>query len=177
MSSSKWALVTGASVEIGESFTRLLAKQGYNIALVARDEVRLHERADSLREKFGVQTFVLVADLATDAGCKVVEDYISTYPIEVLINNAGGGIFEHVPIAQFDPPFEEYFATPQSVDFALLCGAHGVSHHQVRSLSQLRKLTAKLPAKGIRLLEVATNRELDAATRKRLFTQVAASLA
>jgi|UniRef100_UPI004049E446 uncharacterized protein len=92
MSSSKWALVTGASVGIGESFTRLLAKQGYNIALVARDEVRLHERADSLREKFGVQTFVLVADLATDAGCKVVEDYISTYPIEVLINNAGFGI-------------------------------------------------------------------------------------
>jgi uncharacterized protein len=92
MSSSKWALVTGASVGIGESFTRLLAKQGYNIALVARDEVRLHERADSLREKFGVQTFVLVADLATDAGCKVVEDYIITYPIEVLINNAGFGI-------------------------------------------------------------------------------------
>ena len=92
MSSSKCALVTGASVGIGESFTRLLAKQGYNIALVARDEVRLHERADSLREKFGVQTFVLVADLATDAGCKVVEDYISTYPIEVLINNAGFGI-------------------------------------------------------------------------------------
>ncbi len=92
MSSSKWALVTGASVGIGESFTRLLAKQGYNIALVARDEVRLHERADSLRKKFGVQTFVLVADLATDAGCKVVEDYIITYPIEVLINNAGFGI-------------------------------------------------------------------------------------
>ena len=92
MSSSKWALVTGASVGIGESFTRLLAKQGYNIALVARDEVRLHERADSLREKFGVQTFVLVADLATDAGCKAVEDYISTYEIEVLINNAGFGI-------------------------------------------------------------------------------------
>jgi short-subunit dehydrogenase len=92
MSSSKWALVTGASVGIGESFTRLLAKQGYNIALVARDEARLHERADSLREKFGVQTFVLPADLATEAGCKAVEDCISTYEIEVLINNAGFGI-------------------------------------------------------------------------------------
>lgn len=92
MGSSKWALVTGATAGIGESFTRLLAKQGYNIALVARDEVRLHERADSLREKFGVQTFVLVADLATDAGCKAVEDYIAAYEIEVLINNAGFGI-------------------------------------------------------------------------------------
>jgi 2-succinyl-5-enolpyruvyl-6-hydroxy-3-cyclohexene-1-carboxylate synthase len=39
----------------------------------------------------------------------------------VLINNRGGGIFEHLPVAQFDPPFEEYFATPQTVDFAKLC--------------------------------------------------------
>lgn len=89
---AKWALVTGATAGIGESFTRLLAAKGYNIALVARDEARLHERAAGLREKYGVQTFVLPADLATDLGCRAVEDYISTYPIEVLINNAGFGI-------------------------------------------------------------------------------------
>jgi 2-succinyl-5-enolpyruvyl-6-hydroxy-3-cyclohexene-1-carboxylate synthase len=94
----------------------------------------------------------------------------------VLINNAGGGIFEHLPVAQFDPPFEEYFATPQSVDFAKLCAAHGIAHTLVHSLSQLRKLTAKLPPRGVHVLEVTTNRELDAALRKRLFTQVAASL-
>jgi uncharacterized protein len=102
MSSSKWALVTGATVGIGESFTRLLAKQGYNIALVARDEVRLHERAAGLREKFGVQTFVLVADLATVAGCKAVEDYISTYDIEVLVNNAGFGINKAFTVSELE---------------------------------------------------------------------------
>ena len=89
---AQWALVTGATAGIGESFTRLLASKGYNVALVARDEARLHERAAGLREKYGVQTFVLPADLATEAGCKAVEDYISSYPIEVLINNAGFGI-------------------------------------------------------------------------------------
>jgi len=92
MTSTRWALVTGATAGIGESFTRLLAAKGYNVALVARDEARLHERAGALREKYGVQTFVLPADLATEAGCRAVEDYISTYPIEVLINNAGFGI-------------------------------------------------------------------------------------
>ena len=89
---AQWALVTGATAGIGESFTRLLASKGYNIALVARDEVRLHERADELREKYGIQTFVLPADLATKNGVKSVEKYIQSYEIEVLINNAGFGI-------------------------------------------------------------------------------------
>lgn len=89
---AQWALVTGATVGIGESFTRLLASKGYNIALVARDEVRLHERAGELREKYGIQTFVLPADLATKSGVKSVEKYIQSYEIEVLINNAGFAI-------------------------------------------------------------------------------------
>ena len=89
---AQWALVTGATVGIGESFTRLLASKGYNVVLVARDEARLHERAAGLREKYGVQTFVLPADLSTDAGCASVEDYIKTYEIDVLINNAGFGL-------------------------------------------------------------------------------------
>lgn len=89
---SKWALVTGATAGIGESFTRLLASKGFNIALVARDEARLHERAAALREKYGVQTYVLPADLATAQGCTAIEDYIKEFEIEVLINNAGFGI-------------------------------------------------------------------------------------
>ena len=89
---SKWALVTGATAGIGESFTRMLASKGFNIALVARDEARLHQRAAALRDKYGVQTFVLPADLATDQGCKSVEEYLNEFEIEVLINNAGFGI-------------------------------------------------------------------------------------
>jgi short-subunit dehydrogenase len=88
----KWALVTGATAGIGESFTRLLAAKGFNLVLVARDEVRLHERASGLKEKFGADSVVIVADLATEAGCARVEDYIRANEIEVLINNAGFGI-------------------------------------------------------------------------------------
>lgn len=87
-----WALVTGATAGIGESFTRLLASKGYNIALVARDEARMHERAAVLRDTYKVQTFVLKADLATNQGCAEVEKYLESYEIDVLINNAGFGI-------------------------------------------------------------------------------------
>lgn len=86
-----WALVTGATSGIGESFTRLLASHKYNIVLVARDLPRLQERAQGLEEKFGVKTHVIQADLATDEGCLKVENYILENQIDVLINNAGFG--------------------------------------------------------------------------------------
>ena len=87
-----WALVTGATAGIGESFTRLLAANNYNIVLVARDLPRLQERASALVSTYGVETFIIQADLSTDGGCSLVEKYISENEIDVLINNAGFGI-------------------------------------------------------------------------------------
>jgi 2-succinyl-5-enolpyruvyl-6-hydroxy-3-cyclohexene-1-carboxylate synthase len=91
----------------------------------------------------------------------------------VLINNNGGGIFEHLPVADFQPPFEEFFATPQRVDFTTLCRAYGVKHVAVRSWDHFAGLIARLPARGIRVLEVRTNRKSDAACRRELFRAVA----
>ena len=97
-----WALVTGATVGIGESFTRLLAHNGYNIVLVARDLPRLQERAKSLESTFGIATKVIQADLATDAGCKAIEDFITNNQIDVLINNAGFGLNKAFTVSQLD---------------------------------------------------------------------------
>ena len=97
-----WALVTGATVGIGESFTRLLAHNGYNIVLVARDLPRLQERAKTLESTFGIATTVIQADLATDAGCRTLEDFIANNQIDVLINNAGFGINKAFTMSQLD---------------------------------------------------------------------------
>jgi short-subunit dehydrogenase len=86
----KWALVTGATVGIGDCFARLLAAEGYNLVINARSAEKLNERADFLRSTFGVEVEVLPADLAVD--CEKVEKYISTHEIEVLVNNAGFGL-------------------------------------------------------------------------------------
>lgn len=94
----------------------------------------------------------------------------------VLVNNGGGGIFNHLPVAQFNPPFEKYWATPQSVDFAKLCAAYGVEHVAVKDSAHLAALVSVLPASGVRVLEVRTERERDAAFRKKLFADVAAEL-
>ena len=97
-----WALVTGATSGIGESFTRLLAQNNYNIVLVARDLPRLQERAEQLQAKFKVQTDIIQADLATDSGCGVVEQYIANNQIDVLINNAGFGINKAFTLSQLE---------------------------------------------------------------------------
>ena len=91
----------------------------------------------------------------------------------VLINNRGGGIFEMLPVAKFDPPFEEFFATPQEVDFAKLCTAYGAEHVLVRDWTHFAGLVSKLPATGLRVLEVRTDRKRDAALRRELFAAAA----
>ena len=99
---SKWALVTGATAGIGESFTRVLAREGFNIVLVARDLERMKERAASLESQFKVQSAIVQADLATDAGCAKVEKYILENQIEVLVNNAGFGINKAFSVSDLD---------------------------------------------------------------------------
>jgi 2-succinyl-5-enolpyruvyl-6-hydroxy-3-cyclohexene-1-carboxylate synthase len=94
----------------------------------------------------------------------------------VLINNHGGGIFNHLPVAEFEPPFEEFFATPQEADFAKLCSAYGAEHVLIRDWEHFTSAVAALPASGVRVLELRTDRKLDAARRKQLFADVAAAL-
>ncbi len=94
----------------------------------------------------------------------------------VLINNHGGGIFEHLPVAQVEGSFEEFFATPQEANFATLCQAYGVEHVFVKDWPHFVALIGTLPADGIRVLEVRTDRKRDAATRKSLFAEIAATL-
>ena len=97
-----WALVTGATSGIGESFTRLLAENNYNIVLVARDMPRLQERARELEAKFRVKTHIIQADLSTDAGCAAVEHYIANNQVDVLINNAGFGLNKAFTMSDID---------------------------------------------------------------------------
>jgi 2-succinyl-5-enolpyruvyl-6-hydroxy-3-cyclohexene-1-carboxylate synthase len=94
----------------------------------------------------------------------------------VLINNRGGGIFGHLPVAQFEPPFEEFFATPQEADFGKLCAAYGVEDVTVRDWNHFAELVANLPETGVRVLEVVTDRTRDAAMRKAWFAELAVGL-
>lgn len=84
------ALVTGASTGIGAVYADRLAKRGYDLILVARDESRLRQLADRLVSETGRNVEVLRADLIDKSDLLRVEKVLQTEPqITLLVNNAG----------------------------------------------------------------------------------------
>ena len=83
----KRALITGSSKGIGRAAAELLAEEGCDIVLVARDPVALDETATTIRSKNQVRVEVIAADLALTA--EVVRVAASAGPVDLLVNNAG----------------------------------------------------------------------------------------
>ena len=84
------ALVTGASSGIGAVYADRLAKRGYDLVLVARNEERLKSLAARLTSETGRSVDVLVADLGKKAGLGKVETRLrDDRRIAMLVNNAG----------------------------------------------------------------------------------------
>jgi len=96
------ALVTGASSGIGTSFAERLAKDGYNLIIVARRRDRLEELAGRLHETYQVDVEVLVADLSDHDSLLTVEKRIAKdSALELLVNNAGFGAYMN--FVELDP--------------------------------------------------------------------------
>ena len=88
------ALVTGASSGIGGSTAKLLALNGYRVAVTGRREERLNQLVAAI-ERAGGQAVAFPADLASEAErerlVSAVRDRLGQ--IDVLVNNAGLGWF------------------------------------------------------------------------------------
>ncbi len=87
----KKALVTGASGGIGYAFAHALAKDGYTITAVARSEEKLKKLTAELPS--GDHRYK-VADLSDPAHISQLADHISETKYDLLINNAGAGIYD-----------------------------------------------------------------------------------
>jgi uncharacterized protein len=86
------ALITGASSGIGAIYADRLARRGYDLILVARNQSRLEELATRLRDETGRSVEIVPADLNDSADLLRVETILRTNStISMLVNNAGIG--------------------------------------------------------------------------------------
>jgi short-subunit dehydrogenase len=86
------ALITGASSGIGAIYADRLARRGYDLILVARNQSRLEALATRLRDETGRSVEIVPADLNDSADLLRVETILRTNStISMLVNNAGIG--------------------------------------------------------------------------------------
>ncbi|MEA2908107.1 MAG: uncharacterized protein QOJ15_188 [Bradyrhizobium sp.] len=86
------ALITGASAGIGAIYADRLAKRGYDLILVARNQNRLAALAERLKRETGRSVETIAADLNDKADLARIETTLRTnVSVTLLVNNAGVG--------------------------------------------------------------------------------------
>lgn len=117
----KVVLVTGASSGIGADAARQFAKLGANVAIVGRNEERLNEVAEQIKQSGAAASLSIVADVTKDSE-RIVNETIKHFgKLNVLVNNAG-------------------IAGQDSVDVANLSEFDRILDTNVRSVITLTKL-------------------------------------
>lgn len=100
MSDLPVGIVTGASRGIGLAITRKLLELGYRVVMTARDRLRLEAAAADLVATCDAADRLVTcsADVADEAALRaLVSEAMGTWGrIDVLVNNAGIGVFGHV---------------------------------------------------------------------------------
>ncbi len=94
----KIAVVTGASAGVGRATIEEFARQGYDVALLARDPVRLEASAARLRSAYGIRALAIPTDVADWAAVEKAADLVEAElgPIDVWVNVAMATVFAPV---------------------------------------------------------------------------------
>jgi 3-oxoacyl-[acyl-carrier protein] reductase len=93
----KIAIITGASAGIGRESARALAREGARLVLTARRQDRLEALAAEIRA-LGSEAVIVAGDARQEATAqKTIETAVRSFGrIDILINNAGMGIYKNL---------------------------------------------------------------------------------
>lgn len=93
MQEKLYALVTGATSGIGYELTKLLAKDGFNLVIVARNMEELNKKATELKDEFKIEVLPISKDLFDKRAPFELYDEVRAKGIDIsiLINDAGQG--------------------------------------------------------------------------------------
>ncbi len=122
-------VVTGASAGVGRATVEEFAKQGYDVALLARDPERLEHAAAEVRATHGVRTLAIPTDVAdadaVEAAATRAEAELG--PIDVWVNVAMATVFS--PVSKL---------TAQEVERGTRVTYLGQVHGMMAALSRMR---------------------------------------
>ena len=83
------ALITGASSGIGADMARILSDKGYDLILVARNKRKMEVLAKELKSN----AEIIPMDISSTYNCTELYNLVKKKNIDVLVNNAGFGLF------------------------------------------------------------------------------------
>jgi 2-succinyl-5-enolpyruvyl-6-hydroxy-3-cyclohexene-1-carboxylate synthase len=107
--------------------------------------------------------------LAHDLGALLSASRLNLALTIVLVDNAGGGIFDFLPVASQTDAFEEHVATPTGLEAERVAALFGLRYERVGELAALREAPGTL-------LHVRTERAANVALHRRLHEAVAVRL-
>jgi short-subunit dehydrogenase len=98
------ALVTGATSGFGYEFCRLLARDGYNLVMVARSQEQLLAVSNELLGEFPIKITTLAIDLFKPEAAEEVFNAVREQNIivDILVNNAGQGQYGKLVDYEFE---------------------------------------------------------------------------
>ena len=96
------ALITGASSGIGKDMARYLSSLGYDLILVARRKTYLED----LKKELSTNVKIIPYDLAVQDNLDNLWNEVKAEDIDLLVNNAGFGLFGEFDKTDLDREFE-----------------------------------------------------------------------
>ncbi|MGI8801504.1 MAG: 2-succinyl-5-enolpyruvyl-6-hydroxy-3-cyclohexene-1-carboxylic-acid synthase [Solirubrobacteraceae bacterium] len=127
----------------------------------------------------GGPVVALIGDvaLAHDIGGLLAATRLGLSLTIVLLDNAGGGIFDFLPISGESDVFEHHVATPTGLDFARAAHLYGLAHERAGDLAELEAaLAVSVAAAGSTLIEVRTDRAENVRLHARVWAAVGEAL-
>ncbi len=90
---NKVCLITGAASGLGFEFSKLAAGDQYDLVLIDKNGQELENSKRVLEQKYNVTVETLHLDLSLRHVCNELYPLIKNKPVEILINNAGFGLY------------------------------------------------------------------------------------
>jgi len=122
---------------------------------------------------------LLIGDvaLAHDIGGLLAAGRLGLKLTIVLLDNAGGGIFDFLPVAGEQDIFEHHVATPTGLDFSRAAALYGLGHDRPETLDDLRSaLDRALGRPNSTLIEVRGDRAANVRLHARAIAAVDAAV-